>query len=658
MTIITNHQLTENQYLSDLDINIEHQLTHLEAPTGRGKTTFIIEQLAKDTKVIMVCPVNVQVAQIAHDYKDDSRVQCITGKENTNALSSDIIVCVYDKLQSVMDSINHLSNYILVVDEAHKIYQAASYRQAALSTILDAITEKKFKQVVTVSATFQPDIFPLTFDEQIMVTHVNRKRPNFEGIFYNKKAFMRQELWQLSPSKGKIIIIRLNNKKEIQQAKIAFEIQGLKVLAIHSDNQKSDEVANLLKTSVIFGYDIVLSTSLLDEAINIKNTNIEEVHIFHKLHCDEIKQFMGRTRKSSPDVCLHLLNSELNRTTIKLSDERHRIESFSQASLTFCNLLSPDKAGLSRAVAGINATCKHHQGFEPLYYDYKDNKPPCINETAILAKLYDITMEAQYVSDQSLNAALLMLNCFDSTDNFFDSEIKESSDEMEGILAQVDEVQERAKNTAIEQCLIELDCSDDDLSNLTSGAVTDLSEKYNKMGIIGDITKSWSSLCFILPVEQALDAIKHDRQTEVWKFHDAAKNRQDTRPFFDALKEDLKRDGKIELKGKDAIHEYFLVALRQYAKKNDGFKDFISSLHISGLKVQRNSHFNLSSRYIYAFIRDFTVHVEKRSGGKLNFTITALGPFGYDYNIRAIKTSSTGRILRKHHVTEVDVVPL
>jgi len=586
MTIITNHQLTENQYLSDLDISIKHQLTHLEAPTGRGKTTFIIEQLAKDSKVIMVCPVNVQVAQIASDYQDNPRVQCITGKESSNSLHGDIIICVYDKLESVMDSINHLSNYILVVDEAHKIYQAASYRQAALSTILDAITEKKFKQVVTVSATFQPDIFPLSFDEQIMVTHVKSKQPNFEGVFYNKKAFMQESLWQLSPSEGNILIIRLNNKKEIQQAKVAFEMQGLKVLEVHSDNQKSDEVVNLITASMIVGYDIVLSTSLLDEAINIKNTNIEAVHIFHKLHCDEIKQFMGRTRESSPDVCLHLLNSELNRTTIKLSDERHRIESLSQASLTFCNLLSPNKAGFSRAVSEINATSKHHQGFEPLYYDYKEDLPPRINDIAILAKLYETTMEAQYVSDQSLNVALLLLNCFESTDNFFDSGIKESSDEMEGILAQVNEAQERAKNTAIEQCLTELDCSDDDLSNLTSDAVKELAEKHNKMGIIGDITSSWSSLCLILPVEQALDAIQNDRQTQVWEFHKAASNRLDTRPFFDALKEDLKRDGKVELKGKETIHEYFLVALRQFARKNDGFKDFISKLNISGLEVK------------------------------------------------------------------------
>lgn len=660
MTIITNHHLTENQYLSDLDITIQHQLTHLEAPTGRGKTTFIMDKLAAKSKVIMLCPVNVQVAQIAHDYKDNEEVQCITGNEKTNALSGDIIVCVYDKLQSVMDSLTHLSNYILVIDEAHKIYQAAGYRQAALSPILNAITEKKFKQVITVSATFQPEIFPLAFDEQLMVTHANNKMPVFEGHFYNKKVFMQEVLFQLTPSAGNVIIIRLNNKKEIQRAKIAFEIRGLKALDIHSDNQKSDAVANLLKTSKIEGYDIVLSTSLLDEAINIKNTNIEAVHAFHKLHCDELKQFIGRCRSSSPDVYLHLLNGELNREAIKLSEERKEIESLGQAALTFCNKVSKGTSNVSKAVETVNATTQKYQNFSPLYYDYKGGLPPCINEVAILAKLYDITMEAQYVNDQSLNVALFKLGCFNSID-FFDSGIKGSSAEMESILAQVDKIQEKERDTAIEQCLADVGCVNGDLTNLSSDAVKALADKYNKMGTIGDLTRSWSNLCLILPVEQAFDAVKENRQAQIWKFNDAVRRRLDTHPFFEAIKADLKQHGKVELKGKDAINDYFLVALRKATKRQKGFKDFIRKLDIKGLTVQKNNKFKLTSRYIYAFIRDFTDFVENRSGGKQSFTINAIGPFGYDYNIREIKTSSTGKRPRSHEVNatpEVDVVPL
>ncbi len=190
MTITTEFTLTENQFISDLPLEIKHKLTHLEAPTGRGKTTFVVEQLAKKTKVIMLCPVKVQVAQLAHDFKGNKKVQCITGDEKSNGLHGDIIICVYDRLQQLIDSGIHLSHYTLVVDEAHKVYQAASYRSAALSVIVEQIIKGSFKQVLTISATFQPDIFPIDFDEQIVVEHQHENQPDIEVMYYEKKTYM------------------------------------------------------------------------------------------------------------------------------------------------------------------------------------------------------------------------------------------------------------------------------------------------------------------------------------------------------------------------------------------------------------------------------------------------------------------------------------
>ena len=92
MTLSTKFTLEQDQFISDLPINIEYYLTHLGAPTGCGKTTFIIEELAKKSKVLMLCPVNVQVAQLAHDFKDDPRVQCLTANDTSNSLDADVIV--------------------------------------------------------------------------------------------------------------------------------------------------------------------------------------------------------------------------------------------------------------------------------------------------------------------------------------------------------------------------------------------------------------------------------------------------------------------------------------------------------------------------------------------------------------------------------------
>jgi len=659
MTLLTTFTLEQDQFISDLPIKIEHYLTHLGAPTGRGKTTFVIEQLAKKSKIIMLCPVKVQVAQLAHDFRDNRKVQCFTGNETSNSLYGDVIVCVYDKLQSLLDSGIHFSEYTLVVDEAHKIYQAASYREYALTPILHAIHDHVFKQVITISATFQSDIFPLEFNERIEIFHKNKTQPKAEVLFYKTKKSLEERLLTISPSEGKVAIIRINNKETIKQMKVGFEIQGMRVLVIHSDNQKSSEVIQFLETSHIENYDIVLCTSLLDEAINIKNTNIEMVHIFGKLHCDEIKQFIGRCRKSSPEFFLHLFNYELNRVKIELSEERESLESLCDHALGLCNGLNRRGASMSLVVSEINGTVEYHQRFSPIRYDSGDNLPPSINVIALLAKLYTSTMEVQYENDLSLNKALIGLDCFESVE-FFNSNTDEHSDEVCEVLAQVSESLENTRNLAIADYLAEADCTENDLTNLTASVINELAGEYQQSGPIGEIAQSLLKLSLILPTDQAFDAIKQNREQKVLAFGRSVQTRLDIIPIIDVLKEDLKRAGKVELKGQKAIEEYFLEALRQFAKKNGEFKNFIDKLKINGLSVQKNNKFKLTSRYIYAIIRDFTVYEEKRSGGKQSFIISKIGPFGYDYNIRSIKTSSRGKILRKHQVNvtpEVDPIP-
>jgi hypothetical protein len=656
MTIVTKYTLDESQYITDLNIDINHQLTHVEAPTGRGKTTYMIEVQAKKSKIIMVCPTNIQVAQIKHDYRDNPSVQCITDKDGSNALSGDIIICVYDQLKGLLESGRHFSTYTLVVDEAHKIYEAASYRDRALSVILDAIINKTFKQVITVSATFQPDIFPLKFDEQILISYVPEEQPDIEIMYYKNKALMTEQLIQISPSEGMVDIIRLNNIEQIKHAKYCFELQGLKVLEIHSKNQKSAEVSEFLTSSKITGCDIVLTTSLLDEAINIKNTNIEYVHVFHKLHADELKQFIGRNRQSTPKVFLHLLNSELNREEISIDVERKKIESLSRAALAFCNELTNDRNKYDAAVSSINATTKRHRNLEPLQYDFTEDDKPYINKMAILAQLYRVSMEAQYVNDQSLEAALRKLNCFDNIDSY-PSEVVESDEEIRNLSEQAEIMIEAVKQKAIEECVTEITNSTNDVTSITKEQVGDLAEKYQQSGVKGDITQKWQMLCLILPVHQALDAIQKNREKEIWLFHEAASKRLDLRAFFVVLMNDLKESGSIKLNGKAEIIEYFLLALRAHAKKQKGFKEYIQKLKITGLEVMKNNKFKLTANFIYHFIRHFTEHSEKYSGGKYSFIITGIGPFGYDYNIRQIRTTKTMNYKRTKRVKAVDPVP-
>jgi hypothetical protein len=650
MTVVTKYTLDENQYITDLkiDINIKHQLTHLEAPTGRGKTTFIIEALAKKLKIIMVCPVKVQVAQLEHDFRDNPKVQCITGKEGSNAIYGDIVICVYDKLKGLLDSGRYFSTYMLVVDEAHKMYQAASYRRNAISVLLDAINDGSFKQVLTVSATFQPDIFPFEFDEQIVIDHQHEHQPDIDVIYYKKKLLMDEGLLTITPSEGKVAIIRINNKKHIELAKIGFELRGFKVLVIYSDIQKSQAVIDFLETSLISGYDIVLTTSLLDEAINIKNKNIESVHIFHKLHCDEIKQFVGRCRKSVPKVHLHLLNSELNYSEVSFKAERERVERLCETSLDFCNQLANGRNDFSKTVRQINETVKFHHNFSPLYYDYQESEVPSIDEVSILAKLYSLSMEEQYKTDQTLGQSLVDLKCFNNIE-LIDSGIQETDKTIDSLVEQATVSQLAEREKAIDECVNEISELNNDEEKLSVDDVSFLADKYEQSGVKGDITSDWKALCFILPVEQALDAVRKDRKQAVWNFYTAIEYRLELIPFFVAIKEDLKHMEKLEFVGSDTVNQYFLNAIRVASKKQEGFKDFIKKMNINAIKVKDNNQFKICNRFLFKFIKEFTLLGEepKRTGGVQSFTIIGIGPFGYDYNINSLRSSKNKPRVRR-----------
>jgi hypothetical protein len=204
---------------------------------------------------------------------------------------------------------------------------------------------------------------------------------------------------------------------------------------------------------------------------------------------------------------------------------------------------------------------------------------------------------------------------------------------------QASEIQIVARETAIEECATEITTFENGEEKMTVDDVNSLAEKYEQSGIKGDIANDWKGLCLILPVDQALDALKKDRKQAVWNFYNAVESRLELIPFFDTIKEDLEKTGKLELVGSKVINDYFLQAIRKSAKKHSKFKDFIRKLNINGILVEKNNKFKITNTFLFKFIRDFTQSTESRSGGVQSFSITGICPFGYNYNINSLRTS-------------------
>lgn len=255
-------------------------------------------------------------------------------------------------------------------------------------------------------------------------------------------------------------------------------------------------------------------------------------------------------------------------------------------------------------------------------------------------------MEEQYKNDESLVKALFSLHCFENIE-LYDSKIKETDKSTDTLIDTALDSQNLERQEAIDECIKEVETTMRIFRTDMIPALTKVKERFHQSGMLGDVSSEWLSLCRILSPEDALDAVKHYRTECIWEFFNAIQKRYDTIPFFNKIKEDLKQSGQIKLEGKNAINDYFLQALRDTAKKQAGFKELIRRLNLTSVSVLGNNKFKVTNMFIYKFIRIFTQHKESRTGNIQSFTITSIGPFGYDYQINALRTSTTKLKLKR-----------
>ena len=139
------------------------------------------------------------------------------------------------------------------------------------------------------------------------ITLIKYTKPHILNVYEN---VLERVLKNRKLNKNKVVIIRLNNISISKQLKVMFEKHGCKVMLINREemaNQKCHDMLSLEKIDC--DYEVVLCTSIMDEAINLQNVDeeIDSIHIIGQhAHPEEVTQFIGRMRKASPPVLIHL----------------------------------------------------------------------------------------------------------------------------------------------------------------------------------------------------------------------------------------------------------------------------------------------------------------------------------------------------------------
>lgn len=320
--------LLENQYLSDIDLHIQpHCRTLLDSGTGTGKTHFTMEKLSEQfNQVVMLVPTQAKVMELENSYRQYEGYRFFYAEQRPtteNILSQGVIVLTYDKFADIRKLIS--KDCLLVIDESHKLISSGSFRDAALNPIISDLIANKFPSQLLLTATYTPlilSIVGIDFDHHLKVEKENLPAKRFEILQYvegNQYTFIEwieQRLLTLRQSYTeqdavkKAIIIRVNDCVFAQQCKTYFETMfEATCLFVSSENKFQTAVQEIFEQQMIpNNIEIVFTTSILDEAINLLNSQqeVDSVHIIGKrIHPEDIIQFMGRFRNANVPYFMH-----------------------------------------------------------------------------------------------------------------------------------------------------------------------------------------------------------------------------------------------------------------------------------------------------------------------------------------------------------------
>jgi hypothetical protein len=645
------YKLGDKQYIDDLDISInpEHYVTHLCADTGMGKSTWVLDSLTTEHRVLFAVPQRAQITQLQSRYKARNDIDFIYGGHTELSEYPLHIVCTYDQLTSLKAKLN-TEYYLLVVDEVHKLYQAASYREGAVLPIIDAIKEKWFEQVLTLSATFTPSLVPYSIDFWLGVLGaVNYERCVELEVFHNLTVMEDALMDNFNIAKRGPTVIRLNNKEAMSVYKRVLEGRNLKCLAVNSDIQAMPDVVNMLKEESIAKYDVVLTTSLLDEAININDEVISELFIFNScIHPEELKQFVGRFRLCCPKVRIYLLQNRFSGKEVSLDTIQKQTMNKALAAKVLLGDVNTASSPL-QAVRKANQMLKEMIGFEPLRYKQSE---VIVNEASIMARLYKANIAQCYQNEESLEERLkAVFQRINFNVTYIDR--AEGQSESSSCLDMAYDEEEKNRKRILESCkervMMEIKRKPTDLKNhqATVGLLSKLYKVDDLSSPERDILKCWHELHLhvLKDLWQAFDAIYLGQDKKIWQFHQAVEKNFYIKPILQSLQK-LPIGTHMTM---TEAREKILGTLRQVALEKPMFKELVAAAKVKNISVKRNNHFSVTDKFIRSIFRDYTVTPPVRSNNKDKIVFNGIGLFGYKYQLtkEVAEVAIVRRVIRK-----------
>lgn len=333
-----NGHITKKTIGSILNAAKDKTNINIKAPTGSGKTTAIMEYAFDhpEINILFTEPYRAQIEQLEKTYDRPGVLFLYEGKSFTEEEydNAHLIISTYDSIFKIPPAKEF--KYI-VIDEAHNIRLQKDFRYHALNKLQEYVADHSIN-IIYLTATPECLFYSEDSYNVEILCDINIKPKATYHVANKNEDILVQNIID-THTKNKIDVVFINNITKMYILQDELEAHKLHTAIVFSKQNKPApeeliELDSVINDSRFTGqYDVILTTIVLCDGVNINNDNIGNVHIYSNLSVIQVIQAYSRFRRGLDNLYIYKSNPLQNISRLSFNYDVLYKEAFNEANV-------------------------------------------------------------------------------------------------------------------------------------------------------------------------------------------------------------------------------------------------------------------------------------------------------------------------------------